>query len=207
MDLRSVFAYPKTRHILRHGPRGYTICRQFKPWLRDDFGFRCIYCLRRERWMGGGHSDFSVEPIPRNIAPRLTFEFSNLRYACSRCNSIRQDRRTIDPCDEPLSNHLNIRQDGHIEGLTPDGVAHIKVLRLDHPALTEYRARFIRAVGLLEAKGAWAEINAWLGYPDDLPNLAALKTDAETGDVLLKEYVVRAKRRVPKNTTAASADL
>ncbi len=42
---RTVFAYASTDHQRRHGPRGYTSYRAYKPWLRDEFAFRCVYCL------------------------------------------------------------------------------------------------------------------------------------------------------------------
>jgi hypothetical protein len=46
----------------------------FKPWLRDEFIFRCVYCLTRERWCPAGHEDFSVEHfIAQATDPRLLF--------------------------------------------------------------------------------------------------------------------------------------
>ena len=44
------FTYPRSRHIRRHGPHGYRDYRSYKPWLRDEFAFRCVYCL----WRSGG---------------------------------------------------------------------------------------------------------------------------------------------------------
>lgn len=169
------FSYPNIRHCLHHGPSGYQNHRYYKPWLRDEFTFRCIYCLRREQWLGGD-SHFSVEhAIPQSVAPHLALEYDNLRYACSRCNSIRQDRPVIDSCVEPPGAHLNIREDGVIEGLTPLGVSHIKVLRLDDPALTQYRAWLTRVIRQLETIGDRDTIAGCLGFPEDLPDLASLR--------------------------------
>ncbi|MCL4201337.1 MAG: hypothetical protein KJ000_02500 [Pirellulaceae bacterium] len=47
---RTVFAYASTEQQRRHGPRGYTSYRAYKPWLRDEFAFRCVYCLLRISW-------------------------------------------------------------------------------------------------------------------------------------------------------------
>ena len=44
------FEYPTEPHRRRHGPRGYAAAESFRPWLRDEFSFRCVYCLRRETW-------------------------------------------------------------------------------------------------------------------------------------------------------------
>ena len=46
----SPFAYPAHQHVRRHGPQGYQDPASFRPWLRDEFSFRCVCCLRREAW-------------------------------------------------------------------------------------------------------------------------------------------------------------
>ncbi len=42
------FRYPDGPHQRRHGPRGYASYESYRPWLRDEFAFRCVYCLTRE---------------------------------------------------------------------------------------------------------------------------------------------------------------
>jgi len=44
------FIFPSVAHVRKHGPVGYTDFTTYKPWLRDEFQFRCVYCLERERW-------------------------------------------------------------------------------------------------------------------------------------------------------------
>src|SRR5947209_17514667 len=87
------FAYPLAPHARRHGPRGYGGYRgyqRFKPWLRDDFTFRCVYCLFRERWYPNGQDAFSVEHVtPQALAPDRVCDYDNLVYACVRCNSLK----------------------------------------------------------------------------------------------------------------------
>jgi hypothetical protein len=76
---RTVFAYASTEHQRRHGPRGYTNYRAYKPWLRDEFAFRCVYCLSRERWCPNGHEDFAVDHLmPRSTAPGEARDYDNL---------------------------------------------------------------------------------------------------------------------------------
>jgi hypothetical protein len=44
------FTYPAVPHIRRHGPQGYAHYSSYRPWLRDEFRFRCVYRLLREQW-------------------------------------------------------------------------------------------------------------------------------------------------------------
>jgi hypothetical protein len=50
----TVFDYPSLPHARRHGPQGYADYKHYKPWLRDEFSFRCVYCLCRETWLPDG---------------------------------------------------------------------------------------------------------------------------------------------------------
>jgi len=84
-------AHPSVEPGRRHGPRGYADYRACKPWLRDEFTFRCIYCLTRERWYPSGHEEFGVDHVkPVSAAADLIVDYDNLLYACSSCNRNRQ---------------------------------------------------------------------------------------------------------------------
>jgi len=39
------FTYPAQPHVRKHAPAGYKDYTEYKPWLRDEFEFRCVYCL------------------------------------------------------------------------------------------------------------------------------------------------------------------
>ena len=56
------FNYPETPHTRRHGPQGYAGYDSFRPWLRDEFSFCCVYCLVREQWgrVSGEFNRFSA---------------------------------------------------------------------------------------------------------------------------------------------------
>ena len=47
----SPFVYPAQPHRRRHGPRGYAGYESYRDWLRDEFSFRCVYCLNHEQWV------------------------------------------------------------------------------------------------------------------------------------------------------------
>ncbi len=38
----SPFIYPARPHTRRHGPQGYAGYASYRPWLRDEFSFRCV---------------------------------------------------------------------------------------------------------------------------------------------------------------------
>src|SRR5437870_168701 len=109
-----VLQYPAKPLQRRHGPNGYADYRLYKPWLRDDFGFRCVYCLCRERWEPNGHYAFSVDHVaPQVTHPERACDYDNLLYACSICNACRQGRPLpVDPCSEAMAAHLRTLDDG-----------------------------------------------------------------------------------------------
>jgi hypothetical protein len=87
-----LFDYPSQIHVRKHGPKGYRDAGSFKPWLRDEFAFRCVYCLWRETWCQDGDESFSVEHFaPRSTHPDQACEYDNLLYACCRCNSLKRE--------------------------------------------------------------------------------------------------------------------
>ena len=70
------FRYPPLPHVRRHGPRGYSDYPSYKDWLRDEFCFRCVYCLDRERWYPSGHRAFGVDHIVAQAeAPRTVTNY------------------------------------------------------------------------------------------------------------------------------------
>jgi 5-methylcytosine-specific restriction endonuclease McrA len=111
---RTVFAYRSREHQRRHGPRGYASYRAYKPWLRDEFTFRCVYCLSRERWCPNGHEEFAVDHlIPRAASGDNALDYDNLVYACQSCNRNRQDAElSIDPGRSPLAPRLSRQPSG-----------------------------------------------------------------------------------------------
>ena len=44
------FVYPAAPHVQRHGPQGYADYGSYRPWLRDELDYRCVFCLLREQW-------------------------------------------------------------------------------------------------------------------------------------------------------------
>lgn len=80
------FEYPTEPHTRRHGPDGYQEYESYRDWLRDEFLFRCVYCLHREQWYDRG-ATFHIEhfvPVAGDLSGKL--EYANLLYACATWN-------------------------------------------------------------------------------------------------------------------------
>jgi HNH endonuclease len=202
MTLPSPFAYSESEHSRRHGPIGYEDYQSFKDWLRDEFQFRCIYCLFRERWYPSGYRSFSVEHVIPRSADRggaSELDYQNLAYACNRCNAFRVAENVLNPLQSPLNRHMEVNdEDGSIRGLTPDGEKTIRILKLNDPIFCDYRRRAFLVLQImrenpdnLAAKEMFGQV---FGYPDDLPDLRRLrppKGNAKSGSAESCYYALR----------------
>lgn len=168
------FAYPSLRHVRKHGPYGYADYESFRQWLRDEFSFRCVFCLRREQWnvvRGSWHIDHYVPQVV-DASAKLVYE--NLLYACSTCNAGKGSAILPDPCKVAYGKCLKVNNDGTIVALDKDGEILIDVLRLDNDDYTQYRGLMINTLQSL-AKHDRKIFNMWMRYPKDLPNLRRQK--------------------------------
>src|SRR5947209_5171639 len=152
------FRFAAAPHARKHGPGGYKQYQTYKDWLRDEFTFRCVYCLERERWYPNGHAGFGVDHVrPKGQAEykHLICHYSNLLYACNRCNSAKGERILIDPCEVAFAEHLRIDEEGEITGLTVEGWRVINILGLDLRLPTNERKAKLKILALYQR------------YPDD----------------------------------------
>ena len=201
-----VFTYSDSLHNRRHGPRGYRNYRAYKPWLRDEFDFRCVYCLWRERWCAEGDHLFSVDHLlPQTTYPERICDYNNLVYACGQCNALKQDAETvINPCEEALGQHLEIQSDGSVRPLTARGAEQIALCRLNRPRLLEARRMMIELFSMLEASvsGEAAEFLRFLrGFPDNLPRLSILRPpdgNRRPESIINSSYARRQRGELPE---------
>lgn len=170
----SPFTYPPAPLVRRHAPRGYADYASFRPWVRDEFAFRCVFCLRREQW-GRATGDFDLDhflAVAEN--PERVTDYDNLLYACSTCNGRKRDLAVPDPTRFLLSGAVTVGEDGSIIGHTPQARRLIRVLDLDGPDTRDFREMWIGIVGLA-ARCDPTLLRRLLGFPDDLPDLSALR--------------------------------
>jgi hypothetical protein len=176
----AVFCHPTKPHVRRHGPCGYNPYGGFKPWLRDEFCFRCVYCLERERWYPDRAASFSADHvIPQCEAPDRICDYTNLVYACTRCNSIRRHLKFIDPTEQALGKHIRLESDALFVGLTPEGQDVIDNLRLNKSPSLQVRRNALHVLALFASQPENAQVrNLYFdvfGFPEELPDLSGLK--------------------------------
>lgn len=138
-----IFEYPKPRTERIHGPAGYAVCESFRPWLRDEFTFRCIYCLKRESW-GQVTGEFELDHFqPQSLVPEFRLDYFNLVYACRRCNSVKLDQSVDNPCSILSSDFVIVLPDGLIASDQPAARRLIQQLDLNSPKLKRWRVMWM----------------------------------------------------------------
>ena len=168
------FHYPNTRHRRRHGPEGYEDLESFRPWLRDEFLFRCVYCLEREQWsniIAAFHIDH-FQPIASRPGDKL--EYDNLLYVCRACNLVKGDQAILDPLRVLLSDAVIVHSDGRIEGMTASARRLIEQMALNRGAYRQ-RRQLIGQIVALARRHDRMLYRALLGFPEQLPDLSRLR--------------------------------
>ena len=181
MSLPTPFAYPPLPHERTHGPRGYTNYGEYKPWLRDEFSFRCVYCLKREAWSPDGAGPFSADHfLPASLHPDGVTDYENLVYACVRCNSFKQAKiPDLDPRAMGMADHLEVSPLGAITALTLIGRDLIDLFHLDDAQSNGFRIHQLRVVRLKSKYPHDPVVHslflAIFGFPTNLPDLSKLR--------------------------------
>ncbi|HLX60673.1 MAG TPA: HNH endonuclease signature motif containing protein [Planctomycetota bacterium] len=174
MNSPNPFRYPTTVHVRKHGPHGYAKYGHFRPWLRDEFDFRCVYCLWREMWLPA-LSIFEVDHfIAIAVDKTLEKRYENLVYACRNCNNRKSSKSVINPEAIAFGSCVRVLDSGEIEALNDDGIRLIDDLGLDQPKICETRRNFIGWAHSF-AKNDWPEFLRFMGFPSDLPDLENLE--------------------------------
>jgi HNH endonuclease len=165
------FRYPDKPHARRHGPQGYAHYSQYRDWLRDEFRFRCVFCLVREQWTQC-KSLFDIDHWePRALKPNLENDYDNLLYSCRTCNSDKSSSLIPDPCKCDYGKSLEIQNDGTIHALNADGEILIDELDLDAPSRNQFRKLLILTVQLVTKHDDKELLVLYLGFPENLPDL------------------------------------
>ena len=146
----------------------------------DEFSFRCLYCLWRERWEADGHHGFGVEHVePQATSPEQRIVYDNVIYACNTCNSTRRDvPLPIDTVNDSLGLHLQVLADGTVQTLSETGEELVELCRLNRPLLVAARQRILNLIAVLQTSDhpdAVQALRDLLAYPSDLPDLSALR--------------------------------
>jgi len=205
MDLPKPFAFPMFALGRKHGPSGYEHYQEYKDWLRDEFEFRCIYCLERENWYPSRQAAFAVEHILARVnRPDLLCDYDNLAYACLRCNSLKQDVETLDPSRIPLGEHLYFEADGSLVARSVEGREFILLFHLNAAPASKVRSEKLSILRLKKQYPDDPEVEILFrktfGYPEDLPDLRLKrpKTNSRPDGVNDCHFVRRIEGKLPE---------
>ncbi len=170
----TTYCYPASPHRRRHGPTGYTDLESFRPWLRDEFSFRCVYCLERETW-SNLVAAFEIDHfLPVSLHPDKSLDYDNLLYACRACNAVKRQLRVPDPLKVLLSDSVIANDDGRLEVKTRAARRLVDLMDLNRPAYVERRRFILRMVKAAERHDRLL-YRMLLGFPDVLPDLTRLR--------------------------------
>jgi uncharacterized protein (TIGR02646 family) len=142
------------KFVRRQKPPVYSDYHAYRRFLRIDFLERCCYCGMRETPDFTGI--FHVEHFhPKEDFPALVCTYSNLFYACNRCNRAKWDtwpsaaelaagERFWNPCEDRSYKHFECRvADGAILPKDACGRYTIDTIRLDRKNLRQFRLKRI----------------------------------------------------------------
>lgn len=163
------FQYPLTPLVRKHAPSYGKDWAPYRDWLRDDFDFRCLYCLQRERWVKR-HAVFAIDHIVPRAAGGAPYHYRNLAYACASCNSNKSDHDVPHPERHSYGKCLEVDDEGRIRGKNREGKRLIRALHLDDEENTGYRRDRIHELETL-AKHDPGQFERTMSFPDRLPDL------------------------------------
>lgn len=167
------FVYRSTPHGRKHGPMGYPKYGLYRRWLRDEFVFTCVYCLRRETW-ATLKRDWELDHfVPKSIDPKGTLDYDNLVYACSTCNRSKAAHLAPDPCKIAYGSCVEVDANGEIHPVqnSDDGITLIETLGLDAEDYNDLRRAVFELRDILPVGSR--PYCRWFGYPKELPDLSA----------------------------------
>lgn len=169
-----IFDYPSPQAERLHGPAGYATPESFRPWLRDEFLFRCVFCLKRETW-GQVTGEFEIDHFePQAVVPERRVDYENLVYSCRRCNAVKGAQEIEDPWKWLHSDKLQVQQDGTVHSDLPEVQRLILQMDLNSPRLIQWRLMYQRIVELAATHDRRLS-DRLTGFPDDLPDLSQLR--------------------------------
>ena len=192
------FEYPPQPHTRKHGPIGYVTYESYRDWLRDEFLFRCVYCLHRERWYGRGGTFHLDHFTPVSVDAAGTCSYDNLLYACATCNAAKKAILDVpDPCQVAFASCLQIRADGYVHALNTAGEKLSQVLLLNARPNREHRLRWMKTLSALQRVRP-ALYQEWMSFPDDLPDLRLKRVgNIRSAGVQSCHFVLREQATLP----------
>jgi HNH endonuclease len=143
----ALFQYRKSRHKRKNNPGPYIRYQTYKTYLKQEFDEKCIYCLTPDILK---EESFCVEHYkPKSRFKSLETDYSNLYYACLKCNSYKGEFWPTEkayklgsylpnPCDDIMFEHLRYKEVEVVPHSVTGKFAE-ELLHLNDEKLTKYR--------------------------------------------------------------------
>ena len=191
-----------------HGPQGYMRYQAYKTWLRDEYCYRCVYCLSREKLDPNGHANYGVDHlVPKSRDLKQLLDYSNLVYACNSCNSRKNDC-VLPSCllTQSFINHIRFLDTGVVEPLSPEGDFLVDMLLLNDQKRVEYR-KFVMEIlakanlELLDNSSRNTKIIEAFGYPEFLDDLRRARPpggNSRSAGLKNSAFVLRELGKLPR---------
>jgi HNH endonuclease len=182
-----------------HGPDGYLAYESYRDWLRDDFRFRCVYCLHREQWYGRAGTFHIDHFVPVSNDEAGTYKYENLLYSCTTCNEAKKAILGLaDPCKIAFGSCLKITSKGIVKALDKKGEKLIQSLQLNSPITVAFRLRMMKLLDLAK-KSDPALYEEMMGFPEDLPDLRKknVPSNSKPAGALNCFFALREKSKLP----------
>jgi hypothetical protein len=171
------YIYPDRVLIRKHAPQ-YEVYSSFRDWARDDFDFRCAYCLHRETF-SYFKSCFDLDhQIPQTEDESLACNYENIVYSCHRCNSQKNKWLLTSPFDKSFGSMLSINEDGIVDFTDDEGYAIVEALGLNDPEFVMFRKKIISLAKVFFMLGDKDAESLWFGIPQNVPDLNTLRPKA-----------------------------
>lgn len=194
-SLPPAFGGPYIPSDRRHGPV-YQDYQSYRPWLRDEFEYRCAYCQTREA-MVHALMNFEIDHLIPQTDPAgksRAADYVNLVYACNACNRAK-GKEALSKIEEAT---FHCGADGWFEE-SEQNIFYIRALGINAADRVRWRRKMLHKLQLLIDAGDEEGLCAELGYPTDLPNLKATRPNANTRPegILASAYERRRRGALP----------
>lgn len=188
------FRYPPVPATRRHGPGGYRDYSSYRGWLRDEFKFRCVYCLSREQW-GRVTGEFDLDHfLPQVLATEHAEEYDNLLYCCHTCNLRKGDQTIASPVQVLSQGTVRLLPDGQLEGLLPETRSLILKLGLNSTHMIRWRWTWMQIIELAREHD-FHLYQQLMGFPEHLPDLRRARPPVNSRPEGIQESWLLRKRR------------
>ena len=111
---------------------------------------------------------------PQSVVPARSLDYSNLVYACRRCNLVKLDQQVEDPFVKLSRQSVALHPDGYVSSNQFETERLIRQLDLNSPTLVRWRVMWIRIVELAKERDS-VLYRQLTGFPENLPNLSLLR--------------------------------